>query len=152
MVAYQWPAQRPRGFRSLVRTAAWMLFMAIAGAWLCALAYPLETRYGLSELAAARLPYFGLAAGAILGLARCVEPAVRRSLFYLGTVLASGFSFWFLALESESVLVNLLHIPESRLDWLPWAAGIFGILLAGFALSTEVYSRFARHRRTKPHA
>jgi len=115
--------------------------MAIGVAWLSALAFPIATRLGLTESAASRLPNFGLLAGAALGLAMCLAQSVKQTLYFLWLVFVTGCVFWFFALILEDLLVNIANIPERNLEWLPWAAFGFGLLVASVAVFAEVYER-----------
>lgn len=143
-------SRHSRGFRRLLKIATSMLLMAIAVAWLAALAYPIAIKLGFTESAASKLPNFGLLAGAALGLAACLAESVKQFLVLLSLIFATASVFWFFALVLESLLIHIGGVAELKLYWLPPAAFCFGFLLAAFAASVEVYEKigaFIRRRR-----
>ena len=99
-----------------------MLLMAIAVAWLAALAYPVAIKLGFTESAASKLPNFGLLAGAALGLAACLAESVKQFLVFLSLIFATASVFWFFALVLESLLIHIGGVAERKLYWLPPAA------------------------------
>ncbi len=118
-----------------------MILMAIAVAWVAALAYPIAIKLGLRESVASKLPNIGLVAGAALGLAACLAQSVKQFLVFLSLIFATASVFWFFALLLESLLINIGGVHERKVKWLPPAAFCFGFLLAAFAASVEVYEK-----------
>ena len=139
---------RPGPVRRTLKIAGWMILMAIAGAWVMALAYPLAIKAGLTESTASRLPNFGLCVGGAIGLVIATVRMVKYVLTKAALVLVAAGVFWFFGLEGESLLVAF-GMSEHAADWLPFTAFWFGLLLCGFALSVDFYEKMAALRRRR---
>ena len=117
--------------------------MAIVVAWIAALAFPIAIKVGLKESTAARLPNFGLFAGAVLGLAMSLASSIKHFLGSLLLIFVTASVFWFFAVLLEGIVIAM-GVPEDIAEWLSPAAFCFGLLLCAFALSVEVYEKIGR--------
>jgi hypothetical protein len=98
---------------SVVRTALYMLLMALVVAWVSFYAMPLAIRWEFSPAVVDQFPKAGLGLGAALGLAMGFSEALRHSVWFLFATLLIGWLVWFFLVLAAGLGVTLVLEGEA---------------------------------------
>ena len=98
---------------SVVRTALYMLLMALVVSWVSFYAMPLATRWEFSPAIVEQFPKVGLGLGAALGLAMGFSVALRHSVWFLFATLVLGWLVWFFLVLAAGFGVTLVLEGEA---------------------------------------
>jgi hypothetical protein len=129
--------------RRVLRTMGYVLGMAVA-CWLVTIwAFGLWVRLGMSEAAATRMPWYGLAVGAALGIGVALAQSLRDLVGAVVGTLVLGGVFWFFGVVLEAILIAF-GLPEEIAIWISRIAFALGVMLgavAVFAVGQDLVKR-----------
>lgn len=122
-----------RRARRVLRTVGYVVGMGIA-CWLVTVwSFGLWVRLGMSEAAATRMPWYGLAVGAALGIGVALAQSLRDLVGSVAGTLVLGGVFWFFGVVLEAILIAF-GLPEEIAIWISRITFALGLMLGSVAV------------------